>query len=123
MAVVGRLDQRPTQMPRSLLGEATTAPTISRFLDGRVKPAGAHKLPRPPEAAGVADLGEQMAGEDRADAEDRLQRPAAPVAARVTAQFALEQLDLLLQGGAITATITSTWARACGSSSSAASQR
>jgi len=33
------------------------------------------------EAARVADLGEQVAGEDRADAEDRLQRLAATVGA------------------------------------------
>jgi hypothetical protein len=54
--------------------------------------AGTDQLPRPLEAVDVADLGEQVAGEDRADPEDRLQRSAAPVATGVAAQLGLEQL-------------------------------
>jgi hypothetical protein len=74
VAVVGGLDQRPPEMPRSLLGETAAPLAVGRFDHARVKPTGAQQLPRPGEAARLADLGEQLAGEDRADTEDRLQR-------------------------------------------------
>jgi hypothetical protein len=62
-----------------LLGETTAALALGRFDHARVEAAGADQLPRPLKARDVADLGEQVAGEDRADAEDRLQRLAAAV--------------------------------------------
>jgi hypothetical protein len=86
-------------MPRSLLGETAAPLAVGRFDHARVKPAGAHQLPRPVEAACLADLGEQVAREDRADTEDRLQRLTAPVGARVAAQLALDKLELLFQPG------------------------
>src|SRR6266511_1239345 len=66
-----------------MLGEAAAALALGRLDHGRVKAAGAHQLPWSLEAADVADLGEKVAGEDRPDSEERLQRPAALVAAGV----------------------------------------
>jgi hypothetical protein len=81
VAVVGGLDQRPPEMPRSLLGKPAAALALGRFDHTRVKSTRAHQLPRPVEAARLADLGEPVAGEDRPDTEDRLQRLAAAVGA------------------------------------------
>ena len=80
-----------------MLGEPAAPLALGRFDHARVKAAGTHQLPRPLEAARIADLGEQMAGEDRADTEDRLQRPAVLIGAGEATQFALDQFDLLLQ--------------------------
>src|SRR3954465_2541920 len=62
--VVGCLDQRPPEVPRSLLGEPTAAPALGRLDHARVEAAGADELPRPLEAARLTDLGQQVAGED-----------------------------------------------------------
>jgi hypothetical protein len=80
-----------------LLGKPATAFAVCRFDRSGVETACANELPCAVEAAGVADLGEQVTGEDRADAEDRLQRLAAPVGASEAAQFALEQLELFVE--------------------------
>src|SRR5438105_15918094 len=41
VAVVGGLDQRPAQMPRSLLGEPAATLTVGRFDHARVEAPGA----------------------------------------------------------------------------------
>jgi len=61
------------------------------------RPLAQDELARPVEAVDVADLGEQVKGQDRADPEDRLECLAAAIAAGEAAQLALEQLQLLLE--------------------------
>jgi hypothetical protein len=80
-----------------LRGEAAAALALGRLDHSRVEAAGAYELAGSLEAAGIADFGEQVADEDRADTEDGLQRLAARVGAGEAAQLALEQLELLLE--------------------------
>jgi hypothetical protein len=72
---------------------------LARLVDDRVEPGQAGDLLGAAEAARLADLGEQMAGEDRADPIDRLQRLTACVAAGETAQLAVDPVKLHLERG------------------------
>jgi hypothetical protein len=78
------------------------------------------ELARTVEAVGVADFGEQVKGQDRADPEGRLECLAAAIAAGEATHLALERVQLLLSPP-MTVSITSTCARAHASSSSPSS--
>jgi len=97
--VLGCFDERPAKLGGAGLGEAAASLVVGRFDHDRVEPGGAHELAGAPEAARVADLGEQVAGEDRSDAPDRLQGAQTSVDAGKTAQLAVELGDFLLEGG------------------------
>src|SRR2546425_195484 len=64
-----------------------------------VEAGGADELAGAAEASRVADLGQQVAGEDRADTPDRLQRLQTGVGAGEAAQLAVELADLLFERG------------------------
>ncbi len=63
--VLGGFDESPPKLRGAGLAEAAAPPVVCRFDHDRVEPGGTDELAGPPEAARVADLGEQMAGEDR----------------------------------------------------------
>jgi hypothetical protein len=63
-----------------------------------VEPGQPGDLDGAAEAAGLADLGQQVTGEDGADPVDRLQRLAALVAAGETTQVGVDRIQLRLQG-------------------------
>ena len=73
-SVLGRLDQRPTQARRALLGELSSPLVVAESLTTGSEPIGADHLTGAAEALRVADLREDRRGEDRPDAEDPLQR-------------------------------------------------
>src|SRR5207245_1776097 len=72
---------------------------VGRFDHDRVEPGRTNELAGASEAACVADLGEQVAGEDRPDTPDRLQGAQASVGAGELAQLAVELGDFLLERG------------------------
>src|SRR6266511_3654573 len=109
-------------MRRAGLGEVAAAAALARFDDDGVEAGQAGDLLGAAEAAGLADLGEQVAGQDRADPVDRLQRPAALVGAGEATQLRVDGVQLGFQA-AITAKSESTCRRACSGSWSAAAQR
>ena len=61
------------------------------------RPCDPHDLAGAAEAIGLADLGQQVGGEDGADAEDRAQRLQAQVAARTLAQLGIDDRELLVE--------------------------
>jgi hypothetical protein len=92
--VHGRFDQGPAQLGRAGLGELAAKARLSRLVDDRVEAGQAGDLLGAAEAARLVDLGEQMAGEDRADPLDRLQRPSSCVGAGEAAQLAVDRIQL-----------------------------
>src|SRR6266536_217644 len=72
-------DERPAQMRGARLGEVAAAAALTRLIDDRVEAGQPGDLLGAAEAARLADLGERVAGEDRSDPVDRLQRLAALV--------------------------------------------
>src|SRR6266540_7190528 len=92
--VHGGLDQRPAQVRRAGLGEVAAAARLAGLVDDRVEAGQAGDLLGAAEAARLADLGEQVAGEDRTDPVDRLQRPAALVGAGEATQLALDGVQV-----------------------------
>jgi hypothetical protein len=79
---MGGLDQRPPQLRGALLGQAAAALAVGRFRDGGVKAGDAHDLAGATKAAAVADLGEDVRGQHRTDAEEPIERDQALVLAR-----------------------------------------
>ncbi len=55
--VRGGLDQRPTEVARSLLGERTAQVALARLVDARAEAAVADELARRGEAVDVAEFG------------------------------------------------------------------
>jgi hypothetical protein len=55
-----------------VLGQLAATPRLARLVDDGIEAGRAHRLTGAPEAGRLAELGEQMAGEDRPDAVDRL---------------------------------------------------
>src|SRR5207247_9754717 len=88
--VLGCFDERPTELGRAGLGEPAAALVVGRFDHDGVEAGGADELAGASEAARVADLGEQVAGEDRPDTPDRQQRSKTRVGAGEPAQLAVE---------------------------------
>jgi len=74
-----------------VLGEPAAALRPARLVDDRVEPARADRLASTPETCTLAELGEQMASEDRPDTVDRLQRQATTVGASEATQLRLEE--------------------------------
>src|SRR6266511_876263 len=74
-----------------------TAPRLARFVDDRVEASQPGDLLGAAEAGRLADLGEQVTGEDRPDPVDRLQRLAALVGAGVAPQLCVDRLQLRLE--------------------------
>src|SRR6266540_3652045 len=95
--VHGRLHECPAQVRRAGLGEMATAPRLSRFVDDRVEPGQPRDLLGAAEAACLADLGEQVAGQDRPDPVDRLQRLAALISAGEATQLGVDGVQLRLE--------------------------
>src|SRR5436190_15429598 len=95
--VHGSLDERPTQMRRAGLREMAAPARLARLVDDRVEPGKPRDLLGATETACVADLGEQVTGEDRADPVDRLQRLGALIAASETPQLRVDRPELRLQ--------------------------
>src|SRR5207302_5221342 len=62
--VHGRLHERPAQVRRAGLGEMAAAAGLARLLNDRVETGQPGDLLRAAEAARLADLGEQVAGQD-----------------------------------------------------------
>ena len=96
LGVLGRFDQRPTERGCAVLGEVTAASGVARLVDDRIEAGGADRLSCAPEAGCLAELGEQVTGEDRPDAIDRLQRDAPAVVSCEAAQLRLERVQLVL---------------------------
>jgi hypothetical protein len=94
---------RPGRAPSggggALLRELAAALRVGRLEDDRVESAGADDLLGAAEAACIPDLGEQVAGDDGADAVDLLQGHEAAVAAGEAAQLPLELGHLLRSRG------------------------
>jgi hypothetical protein len=105
-------------MRRASLGELAATARLARLLDDRVEPGQAGDLVGATESARLTDLGEQVAGEDRADTVDRLQRLAAPIIAGEAAQLPVN-VATCASSAAITASSESTCRRACSGSRSA----
>ncbi len=98
--VHGGFDERPAQMRRAGLGQLAAAASLAGFVDDRVEAGRAGDLLGAAEATGLADLGQQVAGEDRADPVDRMQRLAALVLAGETAQLGVDRVGAArLTGG------------------------
>ncbi len=70
-----------------MLSEPAAAFRLAGFVDDRVEAGSAHGLAGAVEACALAELGEQVTGEDRPDAVDRLQRQASTVGAGKAAQL------------------------------------
>src|SRR6266487_1156032 len=79
--VHGGFDERPAQMRRAGLGQVAAAARLTGLVDDGVEAGQAADLLGALEARRLADLGEQVAGEDRPDTIDRLQGLAALVGA------------------------------------------
>src|SRR5438034_1194461 len=77
-------------MRRAGLREMAAPARLARLVDDRVEPGKPRDLLGATETACVADLGEQVTGEDRADPVDRLQRLAALIAASETPQLRVD---------------------------------
>jgi hypothetical protein len=118
----GGLDQCPAQLGRAVLGELAAPLCLARLGDDRVEPGGPDGLSRAAESFRFAQLGEQVAGQDRTDAVDRLQRLCAWVATSEGAQLALERGELCSSSPMIRISV-SACARAAGSRAIAAAQR
>src|SRR5712692_121869 len=84
-------------MPGARFGEVAAAAALTRFFDDRVEAGQPGDLLGAAEAARLADLGEQVAGEDRPDPVDRLQRLAALIVAGEATQLGVDRLELRLQ--------------------------
>src|SRR5262249_9689676 len=95
--LVRGLHQRPAKLRRAVLGEVAAPRRLAPGVDDRVEARGPHPPGGAAEALGFAELGEDVAGEDRADAVDRLERLAAAVGACEAAQLALELALLVLE--------------------------
>ncbi len=65
--VHGDFDRRPPKVRRAGLGELAAAARLARLVDDRVEPGQPRDLIAAAEAARLADLGEQVACEDRPD--------------------------------------------------------
>jgi hypothetical protein len=72
---------------------------LSRLLNDRIEPGQTSDLPGAVEATRFTDLSEQMAGENRPDAADLVQRLAALISPGETAQLRVEGGDLRLERG------------------------
>lgn len=79
------------------LGEMAAAASVARLVDDRIEAGQAGDLPGAAEAAGLPDLGQQVAGEDRPDPVNRLQRLAALVGAGEAAQLDVDRVELRLE--------------------------
>ncbi len=84
-------------MRRASLGKLATTTRLARFLDDRIQAGEPRDLFGTAEAARLPDLGEQVTGEDRPDAVDRLQCLAALVTVGEAAQLRVDGGDLRLQ--------------------------
>jgi len=62
-----RLDQRPAQLRRAGLGEVAAAAALARLLNDRVEAGQPGDLLGAAEAASLADLDQETAGQDRPD--------------------------------------------------------
>jgi hypothetical protein len=71
------------------------AAALARLVDDRVEAGQPGDLLGAAEAARLADLGEQVSGQNRPDPIDRLQRLAALIVAGEAAQLAVDRLQLL----------------------------
>ncbi len=79
------------------LGEVAAAAALARLVDNRVEAGQPGDLLGVAEAARLADLGQQVAGQDRPDPVDRLQRLAALVGAGEATQLRVDRVQLRLQ--------------------------
>jgi hypothetical protein len=66
--MLGCFDQRPTECGCAVLGQPAAAPRLARLVDDRIEAGGADCLTGASEAGRLAELGEQVTGEDRPDA-------------------------------------------------------
>jgi hypothetical protein len=82
-----------------VLCEPTAASGLARLGDDGVEPGGAGHLAGAVEATGLSQLGEEVTGENRADAVDRLEGVAAGVGAGEAAKLGFQRLELLLEDG------------------------
>jgi hypothetical protein len=92
--VHGGFDQRPAQVRRSGLRKMTAPTALARLVDDRIEAGQAGDLVGAAEAACLADLGEQVAGQDRPDPVDRLQGLAALVLAGEATQLGVDAVEL-----------------------------
>jgi hypothetical protein len=75
--LVRGLHERPAKLRRAMLGEVAAPRPLPGVVDDRVEAGGTHRGAGAAEALRLAEFGEDVAGEDRADAVDRLERLAA----------------------------------------------
>jgi hypothetical protein len=87
MGVHGGFDECPAKVRQACLGELALAAAVAGLINDRVKAGQAGDLVGVAEAMGLADLGQHVAGQDRPDPVDRLQRLAALVLAGEAAQL------------------------------------
>jgi hypothetical protein len=97
MGVYGGFHERPTQMRRAGLRELAPAAALTRLLDHRVEAGETGDLLGTAEATRLADLGQQVAGEDGSDPVDRLQRLAALVSAGEATELGVHRLQLCFE--------------------------
>jgi hypothetical protein len=81
-----------------VLGQPAAVPRFARLVDDGIQAGGADRLTRTAEARRLAELGEQVTGQDRPNAVDRLQRDAASVGSCEPSQLGLERAQLALNG-------------------------
>ena len=77
--LVRGLHERPAQLRRAVLGEVAAPRRLPGVGDDRVEAGGTDRGAGAAKALRLAEFGEDVAGEDRADPVDRLERLAAPV--------------------------------------------
>jgi hypothetical protein len=67
LRMLGCFDQSPAQRRRAVLGQPAAAPRLAGLVDDRIEAGRAHRLTGAAEARCLAELGEQVTGEDRPD--------------------------------------------------------
>src|SRR6266496_5094932 len=95
--VGGRLDERPAQIARSLLGERAAQVAFAGLVDARAEAGVAGELARGGEAVDVAELGGDRVGEHPADPGHGAEQRHVAVVGAEAAQLALAVVDLAVE--------------------------